>query len=326
MTAENQSKLKLYSYGRVAENKPTSTDVALVIPIEILPLLDGELAVEDTELETTGVDEEGKTYTVKVVTRQAIKCRWLQWGSNRKSSPDVRRDERVAIYRFGDSDLFYWVSLGLDDHLRRLETVIYRFSNLPDGLSDDELDIDNCHVLEINSHKKLINLTTSKSNGEAFAYTFQFNLAESCVTLSDNDDTWIELDSAETKVTLHNKDLTEISLNKRDITMYAPDNFIFKCDANYTLDVGGDFITTVGGDYKNTVKGNVTYKCTDWLNKSDTFKVDSPTAEFTGSLKVAGGITGGAGLNITGASSFGGAMSANGITSSKTIQGPRDSI
>lgn len=326
MTAENVSKLKLYSYGRVAENKPTSTDIALVIPVEILPLLDGELAVEDTELETTGVDEEGKTYTVKIVTRQAIKCKWLQWGSNRKTSPDVRRDERVAIYRFGDSDLFYWVSLGLDDHLRRLETVIYRFSNLPDGLSDDELDIDNCHVLEINAHKKLINLTTSKSNGEAFAYTFQFNLAESCVTLADDDDTWIELDSAETKITLHNRDLTEVSLNKRDVFIYAPDHFNFTCDGNYTLKVGGDFTTTVGGNYKNTVEGNVTYKCTNWLTTSDKFKVDSPTSEFTGTLKVNGGITGGGSLNISGTSSFGGAMTANGITSSATISGPRGSI
>lgn len=339
MSCPDVSQLKFYSHGRVAENKPTSTNDVLVVPVEILPLLDGDLGADDTELETTGVDEEGKSFTVKITTRMAIKCRWLQWGSNRHTAPDVRRDERVAIYRFADSDIFFWVAMGLDDHLRRLETVIYRWSNLPDGISDDKLDIDNCHVLEISAHKKLINLTTSDSNGEPFRYTLSFNLDVGCVTLTDNEENYIELDSADTKITIMNKDGTYLSADKRDLKAFAPNDFIFEAQNDMLFTVGNNFNITVGGDYQNDVVGNVTYTCTKWLTTAPGgFKVDAPNSEFTGNVKVGGalGVTGAS--TMSGSASFKAAASfqapadfqapitANGITSTATITGPRSSI
>lgn len=321
----NDSKLKLYSFGVVAENKPMSTDVALVVPVEVFPLADGELAVDDTELVTEGEDEDGKKYSVKVVTRLAIKCKWLQMGTNRHTSPDVRRGERVAIYRWADSDIFYWVTLGLDDHLRRLETVIWRFSDVPDGLSDEPLSIDNCHTFEISAHRKLLTLTTAQSNEEPYGYTFQFNLGEGCVTLADTDKNYFEFDSSETKLTMQNRDGTFVSLDKKDLKCNAPRDFLFT--------VGRDFTMSVGRNFRADVKEKVTYTCTNWLvEASSSFNVDCPESVFTGNLSVqkklavTGGISGGGSLSITGSSEFSGAMKANGITSPKPISGPSHTI
>lgn len=336
----SQSKLQLYSFGVVAENKPMSTTVALIIPVEVFPLLDGELAVEDTELTTTGVDEDEKSYSVKVTSRSAIKCTWLQWGSNRVTAPDIRRGERVAIYRYADSDKFFWVSLGLDDHLRRLETVIYRFSDIPDGVSDEPLSVENCHTLEISAHSKLITLTTAQSNEEPYGYTFQFNLKEGCVTLADTDDNYFEFDSAETKLTLFNKDGTFVSLDKKDLKCNAPQDFLYtverdfitKVGNNFILEVGNDISITAGNNFTADISGDVSYSCSKWLTQANKFTVDAPDSEFTGNLKVGGaleavgGITGQGTLGISGTSTFGGAMTANGITSSATIKGPKGSI
>lgn len=310
---EHTSEFKFYSFGKVVENKPISTKYALVAPMEVTPLLDGELSSELTEVEATGRDEYGKPYSIKIKSGLFIRCLWLPFGSNRDSAPDVRRGERVAIYRYADSDVFYWVSMGLDDHLRRLETAIYRFSNVPDGTSNEELNYDNCHILEINAHKKLINLSTSKSNGEPFRFFLSFNLGEGCVTLADDLKNYFEFDSYETKITMHNNDGTWVSLDKKDLKAYAPNDFIFELE--------NDFRIRVGNNFNCQVKNKIDFSCKEWLVAATTsFTVDSPKSKFTGSVEI------GEELKVDGSSTFGGAMTANGITSSKPITGPRDSI
>lgn len=334
------SQFRLYSVGIVAENKPRSTNDLLVIPIEIFPLLTGTLGTEDEVIEDQFKDFSGKEYTVKVTARQSLRCKWLPWGSNVATSPDVRVGERVFIYRFADADEFYWVDSGLDSQLRRLETVAWLFSADPNGTSDDPRSAENSYLFEVSTHDKLITLKTTALNGEPFEYTFQFNTGEGRVTLADNDGNYIEFNSTETSITFENREGTRISLDKKDIFAYAPnditleavENILLKC-RNYTQQTGENYTSEVG---QAITISSTTYKLTadSSLVETDSFKVDSPQSTFTGqvavgSLSVAPGSRGGDGsMSIAGNMSLSGSAQVDGditcrkLTSAQPISAP----
>lgn len=320
MSAIDVSALKLYSVGRVAENKPLSTDEVPVVPIEILGLLDGEIADRKFELIHKGVDDLGRNYEVKVNSYSAIICKWLPLGSsNRATAPDVRRGERVTILRYANSNLFFWTTLGLDDFLRRLETSIWLFSDIPDGTSNEIPNVNNSYSFEVSTHKGLITIRTSKRNQEPYLYTMQFNCKVGCFTVTDDVNNFIELDSAETKITLHNADGTYLSCDKRDIIGYAPRDMKFSVDRDFLLDVGRNMEVNVVGD--------VSYKCSEFiLSASTKATVTAPLITLNGKLSATGAASFGSTMSVAGNSTFAAPMSASGITSSATISGPRGSI
>lgn len=331
------SAFRVYSVGVVAENKPRTTSDVLVVPIEITPMIAGDLFVETEELENKGVDSFDIEYTVKIKHRNAIRCRWLQWGSNRKTAPDVRRGERVVIYRFADTDEFFWVSLGLDDHLRRLETVAWFFNANPDGVSNDASSPEDSYVLEVSTHDRLITLTTTKANEEPFAYTFQFNTAEGVVTLADDNGNYFEFDSTETRLTLHNADGTFFKLDKNDIFAYAPGNMDVEIEKDITVSCQ---------NYTMSTKDAYKIDCTTYtLNASGSTEVTSPTITFngdftlngnqqtSGSTQIGGSATIAGSTAVGSLGSTGGPLSvtsqivtSEGISSSAPISGPNGSI
>lgn len=242
------SKFRPYSIGIVAENKPMSTKIAKVVPIEVIPFIDGELKSDPQALEVAGVDAAGQQYTVRVMMDNVIDAEWLSLGSNRVTAPDVRRGEQVLIYQYADSDKFYWQPTGKTDWLRKLETVIFAISATRDE-ADTELRVDNTYSVEMSSHGKHVTLRTSKADGEPFAYTFQFNAKEGVVTLTDDAGNFFELDSGEMRLTLENRRGTKVVLDK--------DNILFKAVADLVADVGQNATLVVGKDLTLDVKGNV---------------------------------------------------------------------
>lgn len=256
-TKEQISKLKLYSVGLVSENKKLSSDEIYVIPIEVTPVVEGEINNDTKDVSVGGVDRNGEPYEVKVKTGSSIVAEWLRLGNtNRRTSPDVRRGERVLLYRFADSDKFYWESMGMDDHLRGLETVVYSWSNTKtEWPAADATKPEQCYTLEIDTHKKLVTFKTNKDtgqtgNGEPYAYTFQLNTAEGYFTITDDVGNYIELDSAETKITLKNKDTTKVELNKENILVDAPNNITVTCGNTFSLKAGNEVLV----DAKNLIK------------------------------------------------------------------------
>lgn len=217
------SKLHWYSVGYAVENKPLSSWDLEVYPAEVAGYTDGEISQERGEETAEGIDAFGQKYSIRVESSHSLKARWMSFESNRKTPPDVRRGEKVFIYRFADVDKYYWMSDKESEHLRRLETVIYAISATRDE-STKELTAENTYYLEVSSHTKQITLHTSKTDGEPFAYTFQFNLKEGAVVLEDDDGNSFQLDSAERQLTIKNKDGSLLDVNKRDILIEAPDS------------------------------------------------------------------------------------------------------
>lgn len=230
-----------YSVARVAENKALGDRFIVATPLERQAFLDGDIGVNDQEFVIEGGGLES-AFSDRVVVGTPIQAEWLPLNSNRMTAPDVRVGERVLLYRYAQTDQYYWRCLGLDDHLRVLETVVLAINASP-SLDDHELRIDNCYFLEISSHTKQITLQTSKANGEPFGYLFQFNLADGNVALQDDAGNHVIVDSTNTVLELKNAANTRVRLDKQTIKIHADQTIDVNAGQRITLKCGASALT-----------------------------------------------------------------------------------
>lgn len=223
----NVSKFQIKSFAYAAQNIPKDSDMLEIFLLEDLPYVDGEIDDTQETFEESGVDAKGNAYSVSISTSNAISAKWLQWGTNRKTRPDVRRGERVLVYQYADTDDYYWVSLGQDDHLRRLETVVWCISNTTDE-STKVLTPDNTYFMEASTHNKLITIGTSKSNKEEYKYTIQIDTGNSHVLITDDANNQIVIESKEKRVSLENADGAKFTLDKKNGIWEVPENVSIK--------------------------------------------------------------------------------------------------
>lgn len=229
----NLNKLEFYSIGIVAKNKNLDEDIVNILPIEVTPYVSGELDYFVEPVTAGGTDKYGKPYSVTVPTTATIKAKWFRMGhTNRRTSPDVRRGERVIVYRYADSDEFYWDSMGMDDHLRKLETVIWSWSaTKKEYQEEDSTKPENCYSFEVSTHNKLITFRTVKADGEPFAYTLQLDTKYGNLIITDDIGNYIQLDSPERSIKMVNKDKTVVHLNKKKLWLEAAEEVRIKSGA-----------------------------------------------------------------------------------------------
>ena len=245
-----QSNFHVYSLGVVAANKKLDSDLAYIYPTEVTSFTEGELTAESFSAETGGVDREGNEYQLSVEENASLEAKWLPLGNtNRRTPPDVRRGERVLLWRNADTDQFYWTSMGLDDHLRKLETVVYSVSDTRDE-SKDSTHPDNSYSMEFCTHTKQVTLRTVKEDGEPFAYTFQFNAKDGGVVLTDDVGNYIELDSADTVIRLENRMGTHLYLDKKDILAFAPNEINMEASNRILFTCGSSTIEMTPSNIK----------------------------------------------------------------------------
>lgn len=214
------SNFHFYSMGIVAANKKLDSHFIEVIPVENSPYLDGELKDHFTEYKAEGKDYSEGEWKSKADVTLSVRAKWLPiCNGNRRTSPDVRRGEMVMIYRFGDVDEFYWVDFLQDKHIRRLETVLYSFSNNREENKED--DADSTYYFEVSTHKKYVHLHTSKNDGEPFSYDVQINTKEGRIVITDNEDNYFVLNSKERQIKARNSDDSYVDINKKNITLNA---------------------------------------------------------------------------------------------------------
>lgn len=301
--SETHSALKFYSLAIVANNKALSSKIIQATPIEELTMLDGEIASIPIDHETEGLDAQGNTYSTKVKTDIAVEAEWLPMrGSNRRTPPDVRRGERVILWKYADVETLYWTSLGLDDHLRKLETAIYTFS----GTADEDVDSlapENCYSVEISTHTGQITLRTSKANDEFCVYALQINTKSGRVLLIDDIGNEFEFDSKNTLISFTNADKTTWQLDKQKIYGYAPDSITLKADQSILMQTQ---------DYKIETQ---TYTL-----QSDTNEIKSSSTSVEGTVDFKGKVT------FQQETEFKAKITAAGMVSSAPIQGPSDTI
>lgn len=295
-----QSSLTFYSYGVVAANKPLSSMNIQVSPLEDLPMMNGELTDNLSTDNVKGQDADGAAFETVVHTSATLTARWLPFSSNRKTAPDVRRGEKVAIYKFSDADKYYWSSLEYEAKLRKLETVIYAFSNTQDEEADAEAD--NTYYLEISTHTKQIRLHTSTSDGEPVGFDFVLNTKDATFQFLDTLENVFFLDSLSKRFVLKNAEECFVDLNARDLFINVPGDMSIK--------VGGKFsIVAQGGLYVQAPAG--TQFVTPKLSTSEVLQTGGDVV-CGGSLSIARGMTTGASGEGDGHISLNGNIEASG--------------
>lgn len=222
MPAPTVSELKVYSLGIVAANKDLNSTIISVTPIEDTPMADGQLTDNTTAETATGVDAKGATYKTEVATASVVDAEWLPIGSdNRLTAPDVRRGEQVVLYRFSNTDKFYWVSQKTDMKLRKLETVIYGFSG--SQTENEEGSEDNTYIIEVSTHKQYFRLHTSTANGEPYGYDLKLDTGNGNLTFQDDIGNILTIDSTQNQFRFENADGQYFDLTKKVFSMLAED-------------------------------------------------------------------------------------------------------
>lgn len=250
-----ESKLRVVSVGVAAENKALDSNQIPIWPIEMMPTADGEIREVLEETELTGLDKNDVQYTAKINTSSTLTATWLPHGTNRVTSPDIRRGEHLLIWQYADVDVYYWTCMGLDDDLRRLETVVHAWSATKDESVELSLT-ENMYTMEVSTHGKHITLHTTRADGEPYEYTMQLDTGNGKFFLTDQVGNTVTLDSPKTQITAINKDLTEVTLIKTKLYGYAKDEIKARSDNHIAVSAGGTLDLTVEGDFNQYVKGN----------------------------------------------------------------------
>lgn len=333
------SGMRLYAMGRAANNKALNSKELEVTPIEQLSMLDGELISLPFDSEVSGASPTGGEYSAKAKLNAALTATWFPLNSNRKSPPDVRRGERVIIWRYRDTDQFYWTETGWDDHLRRLESVHYRWSATADEAADME-DPANYYHLHISTHEGLIHLETTNKNKEKAVYALQLNTKDGLIVLSDNHGNFLQLDSVGKIWSMQNGDGALWQLDKKKIYGYAPDLMHVIAENKIHFQTKRFHLECETGHIDATEKFSI--KTPEFEVESNTNMFKTPQSTFTGSVGIGNSLT--VATSGSGSAQFQGPvtfqnvaafqqqatfqvrMIANGITSSASIVGPSNTI
>lgn len=167
------SQLKPFSIGIVLVDKPNDTNDISVFPTEQLFSTEGVISKADATIEAM----------------------WLPLGNfNRRTAPDVCKGQTVQIYRYADTDKYYWTTLFNEIGLQKLEHAVYSWSGVP-ASSKEASDSDNSYWLMVSPRDGKIHLHTSESNSEPVTYDISIDTKQGTFMLTDSKDNTILLNS-----------------------------------------------------------------------------------------------------------------------------------
>ena len=217
------SKLHVYSFGIVAMDKPLSSKIVEVTPVESFPMSSGTISNNATKYEATGINAQGQSYTDSIDTSNTVQAEWMPLGSNRVTPPDVRAGERVMLWRMGDSDKYYWVMMMDDLNLRKLETVVYAWNGSPN--QSDGTTATTSYFFEVSTHNKMMHLHTSNANGEVCQFDVQINGGQGIIQMQDDIGNFFFMDAVNRILQMQTADGTILQLNQKSMTITIPETW-----------------------------------------------------------------------------------------------------
>lgn len=200
------SEIKL-SIGVALEDKEDGSDILTVQPTSVLSDIPGDLTKFK---ETVG----------SIESTNQIKAIWINYSDIRDSAPDIVQGERVGIFRYGDTDMWYWYSIGRSNELRRLEHIIWLVSNTKEIAEKPKTD--NQLFFTVSTRDGYIELITPKNRKEKALYKIKINFLDGIITVEDDNDNKYTLNSVDRHVEVKTKSVTfdiEKMLIKGDVEM-----------------------------------------------------------------------------------------------------------
>ena len=313
------SQLHLYSLGTVVANKPLDSNTIEVSLDEHAAFVSGELTDQVYGYGTSGQTSQGQAYQDNVTQTISIPADWIpMMAGNRTSAPDVRRGERVQIWRYADTDKYYWTEH--TDRKRALETATYAWNASPSDDADAPHP-DTHYMLQVSSHQKLISLFTSQANGEATKYQISIDTGNGAINIVDGDGNTFLFDTVNAKIRMVNKYQTSFEVNKEDVNMVVPGQWLVQAKkARFEFSDGWDIFSTTTnhrGDFNEFgalgLQGDMN------TAMGDGGGVGTPG---TGKLKLAGDAELDGSLHVTKDTQVDGTFTATHITTPNNISAP----
>lgn len=193
----SQSQFRMYSIGIVVETKPPGTDYILVTPMEELGIQDSG-SIKDAEGTFKGNKESVSPTNFKTehTSKNYVRAKWNGIGQgNRTSAPDVVAGETVILYKYGDVDEYFWDDSGREPSLRRLENILYSFSNVPGDIGGTPYDKSTSYHVEVSTRDKFLHIHTADNDGEACTFDVRIDTRAGIMTCKDSLGNWSEWDA-----------------------------------------------------------------------------------------------------------------------------------
>ena len=237
--------LTLIGLGIVTEDKAKDSPMITVYLKELITDIEGLASDYKVEPKSRQRDLSQTPIKSTATAGATLQATWLEsTDSQRRTAPDVVRNEQVYIYQYKDVDQYFWRSVKFDPKKRRLEHIVYELGNKTKPLED--LGEPGAHRLTLSSRDGYFELKTSVTNGEPVEFTIRLDLSKGVVSYHDSKGQSHVLDSV--NGTLTGKMNTKV-------TMDCP-------EGEFT----GNMV--IGGNL--TVKGNSTINGSQTVNSSHT--------------------------------------------------------
>lgn len=283
MSEDQHTKYTVYA-ARAAEDLPiTGTELKVIVP-ELTPAaLSGAFAPGTSQSSVQLKDISGGSVSASPTTANHIVAVW-SGTSNLAYPPFVKAGEQVEVVQYGDSDRYYWREMGRDRELRQLDH--YRIEVSATKSKNTAKADNNTYFLELDAVNGVVQIKTSKANGEPFAYGFKIDTKNGTVLLSDDatpTPNRIYLDSGKTsgvpKLQLNNSKNSLISLVGEDIAIVAPRDILIRAGRQIVEEAP---IATLNWKI-GLINGNSL-----GISSSDSTVVSTPTFDIIGNSKTTG--------------------------------------
>lgn len=260
---EGSSPMKSWGLATATENRiPSNGNKLLVTPIQQTPLMAGELSSQVTTSNATVLDSTGATVQTTLKSGSAVEAMWWPHDTRVMDAPMIRRGETVELYRYADSNKWYWREMGMDTGKRRGDR--YRIGISANANNDRGANgtLDDNYVLDINGPGGMVSLTTSESNGEAAGYALNVDTCNGRILLGDNIGNNFSLDTKNQILTVVNSAGTQMQINLRNMTLLGQETITveFQDMINTILNT---INTTVGQTLAQTAGQSITLTAPD---------------------------------------------------------------
>lgn len=247
------SKLRLYSLGIVVDDKPENTDIIFVSPVETLNVQpEGDIKNQTKEFKGQKTGVSVAEFKTQHESKNYLRASWIPFGhSNRITAPDVVRNETVVIFKYADIDRYFWTTIFREPSLRRLETVMYAWSNIKDGITQKSFDKSTSYWFEVSTRHKKVTLKTMNNDGEHTTYEFSVDTKAGIVklvdgksnilTLNSPTNTWFIENAAKKSVKIHPGGIDIVGNTRIEGTLTVSSNTYIggHLRVAYTITAGG---------------------------------------------------------------------------------------
>ena len=316
------SMLHIYSIGVAAINLALASKVLEVTALEKTSMLNGELTDNAVQQVVGFKDSVGSSDEAKTTTTATLQATWIPFGSNRFTPPNIRRGEKVLIWKKGNADEYFWSEYEYNADLRKLETIIFLISNTQD--ENAKADSTNSVYVELSTHTKSVHLRYNNSDGEPHAWDFQLNAKESVFIATDDINNKISIDSQERSIQIINADDTTLILDKKNARLFAPEHMQFESGLSMAFKVGTEMTHSVGGTWGWETGGPVSgsMPSASYTSKDTSFSGNVSIAKMTSTGGFYSSNSEQGGFRVNGNGTFNGSFNVTGdITATGRVNG-----